>query len=78
MCDLLDLRNILLVLSDRRSVVGVGVECFRYGCSVGTFFRFHARRATNDIAMIIIPKAKPSKAATSAKHKIITWSDQVD
>jgi hypothetical protein len=60
------LRNILLDF-DRRSVVGVGVECFRYGSSVGTFFRFHARLATNDKTMMITPKARPIKEATKAK-----------
>jgi uncharacterized membrane protein len=60
------LRNILLDF-DRRSVVGVGVECFRYGSSVGTFFRFHTRLATNDKTMMITPKARPIKEATKAK-----------
>lgn len=64
------LRNILLPF-ERRSVVGVGVECFRYGCSVGTFFRFHARLATNETTMMIIPKARPSKAVTRAVELIV-------
>ena len=64
------LRNILLDFN-RLSEVGVGVECFRYGSSVGTFFRFHARLAIKDTTMIMIVKAKPSKAVTSAKHQVV-------
>lgn len=60
------LRKILLPFA-RRDVVGVGVECLRYGRSEGTFPRRHARLATNEMTMMMIAKATAIKAMISAK-----------